>query len=75
MSYINQTDQYQILRLPDVMKMTGLSRSTIYASISQDVFPKQFHLGPRSVGWLKREIDEWVKQRIEISRNYDDETH
>ena len=66
---INQADKYQILRLPDVMKMTGLSRSTIYVAISQDVFPKQVHLGPRSVGWLKREIDEWVKQRIEISRN------
>ena len=63
-----QEEQYQILRLPDVVKITGLSRSSIYAAISQDLFPKQLHIGPRSVGWLKNEIDEWIEQQIIHSR-------
>jgi prophage regulatory protein len=68
MSNLNHDKQYQILRLPDVVKTTGLSRSSIYAAISQDIFPKQFHIGPRSVGWLKSEIDEWIEKQIIHSR-------
>jgi len=38
-----------ILRLPDVMARTGLSRRSIYAYISNGSFPKPIELGPR--GW------------------------
>ena len=54
----------QILRLPAVMKLTGLPRSTIYLYIKKKQFPKQFKLGPRSVGWIKSEIEEWLLERI-----------
>ena len=36
----------QILRRKDVEAMIGLSRSTIYKLISQDMFPKPVQLGP-----------------------------
>jgi len=29
-----------LIRLPEVIKRTGLSRSTIYSYINQDIFPK-----------------------------------
>ena len=57
-----------IIRLPAVKARTGLSRSTIYLLIAQDKFPKQISLGPRSVGWLENEIDDWLTQRIRQSR-------
>jgi prophage regulatory protein len=55
----------KILKLPDVMKVTALSRSSIYAFISENTFPKPVQLGIRAVGWLENEIDDWIKQRAE----------
>ena len=57
-----------ILRLPEVKKSTGLSRSTIYLRISEGMFPKPVSLGGRAVGWLEAEIQDWLQQRIEASR-------
>ena len=45
-----------ILRLPAVKACTGLSRSTIYLRISQGLWPKPVHLGPRAVGWPSYEV-------------------
>jgi len=41
----------KIYRLPDVMNLTGLSRSSIYLRISEQQFPKPIKLGRRAVGW------------------------
>ena len=51
---------HTILRLPEVKKSTGLSRSTIYLRIAQGTFPKAVSLGGRAVGWLEAEIQEWL---------------
>lgn len=53
-----------ILRLPQVKTRTGLSRSTVYLKLSQGNFPKPVPLGPRAIGWLESEIDEWIERRI-----------
>lgn len=57
-----------ILRLPDVQKRTGLSRSTIYLRISEGSFPKPISLGGRAVGWIEKEVDEWLNEKIKASR-------
>jgi prophage regulatory protein len=57
-----------ILRLPEVVNLTGLSRSTIYLYISQGTFPKQISLGDRAVGWVQNEIYNWIDQRVQESR-------
>jgi prophage regulatory protein len=57
-----------ILRRKQVEARTGLSRSTIYAFISEGVFPKPINLGNRAVGWIEAEIDTWLKSCIETSR-------
>ncbi len=61
----NNQDRLTILRRPQVEERTGLSRSTIYLFMEQGVFPKPIGLGPRSVGWLSNEIDQWIEERIE----------
>ena len=58
----------KILRLPDVITRTGLSRSTIYLRISDGRFPTPISLGGRAVGWLESEIEQWILDRIEASR-------
>lgn len=60
---------HNILRLPAVKSRTGLSRSTIYLRISEDRFPKPVSLGGRAVGWIEAEINEWLNQQIDNSRN------
>lgn len=59
---------HKILRLPDVIQQTGLSRSSIYLRIANREFPKSISLGGRSVGWLQHEVDEWLLEKIETSR-------
>jgi len=60
---------HQVLRLPEVIAETGLSKSTIYLRISEGTFPGQFALGSsRSSGWLKREIDGWVQLQVDNQR-------
>ncbi len=60
---------HTILRLPEVKRSTGLSRTTIYLRISQGTFPKPVSLGARAVSWLEAEISQWIQRRIEASRN------
>ena len=57
-----------ILRLPAVQARTGLSRSTIYLRVSEGRFPKPISLGGRAVGWVETEVDNWLQQQIETSR-------
>lgn len=57
-----------ILRRPDVERRTGLSRSTIYLKVAQGVFPEPIKLGPRAIGWVATEIDEWLQQQVASSR-------
>lgn len=59
---------YKILRLPAVKAQTGLSRSTIYARITEGCFPAPISLGDRAVGWVESEINDWLARRIEVSR-------
>jgi prophage regulatory protein len=59
-----------ILRLKDVMRRIGLSRSTIYQRMSERTFPQAISLGSgaRAIGWLESEVDDWLHQQIEASR-------
>lgn len=58
----------QVLRLPEVKRITGLSRATIYARQQTGTFPKAINLGPRTVGWMASEIDAWLQEKIAESR-------
>jgi prophage regulatory protein len=58
----------RILRLPNVLNRTGLSRSTVYQWISEGRFPKPVSLGARAVGWVESDIEEWISRQIESSR-------
>jgi len=64
---------HTILRLNDVKQRTGLSRSTIYLRITNKEFPTPISLGGRAVGWLERDVDEWIIEKIEASRINDHE--
>ena len=59
----------RILKLPQVIEVTGLARSSIYLKVSEKSFPKPILLGSRAVGWLEHEVEEWIEKCIETSRS------
>lgn len=56
----------RLLRIREVMQITGLSRSYIYALASQGLFPRSISLVPggTSRAWLESEVAEWLDARI-----------
>lgn len=64
----NHNISTRILRLHEVCKLTGLSRSSIYLKVSVSEFPKPIKLGLRSVGWIEAEVAAWIEARINVSR-------
>lgn len=53
-----------ILRLPQVKAKTGLGRSSIYAQQAEGIFPPNFSLGARAVGWVEAEVDAVIAARV-----------
>jgi prophage regulatory protein len=60
-----QRDKIQLLRLPEVCKITGLCRSSIYQMEAEGRFPCRVPIGLRAVGWVESEIQDWLRRRIE----------
>jgi len=54
-----------IWRLPEVLRQTGLSRSTIYEMISRGDFPQQVQLGRRAVGWIAEDVLDWIRAKVD----------
>ena len=52
------------LRMKEVKRRTGLSRSTIYLRMKENRFPKPISLGGRAVGWLENQVEAWLAERI-----------
>jgi prophage regulatory protein len=57
----------RVIRLPEVMRVTGWSRSTVYDKIKAGKFPKPFKPDPdgRVAGWFEDEIAELQRRAIE----------
>ncbi|MGD0838056.1 MAG: AlpA family phage regulatory protein [Polyangia bacterium] len=58
----------QIIRRDEVLWRCGSRKTTLCAAMAEGRFPKAVHLGPRAVGWLAHEIDEWIALRVAESR-------
>lgn len=54
----------KLLRLPDVLMRTALSRSAIYDLMNAGQFPKPVKIGGRLNAWPETEIDDWIATRI-----------
>ncbi len=52
------------VRLPEVKRFTGKSRSGIYKDIKAGIFPAPVKIGPRAVGWSRKNLAEWEAAQI-----------
>lgn len=62
---IEPSDRF--LRLPQVIAITGRSRSRIY---DDPAFPKPIKLGFRESAWIESEIRRWMEDRVKATRGY-----
>ena len=53
----------KILRVHDVTRVTGLSRTTLWRLERRGEFPRRLRLSQNSCGWLAKEIDDWLLSR------------
>lgn len=47
-------------RMTDVVRITGLSRATVYRRIAEGRFPPPVHLGGRACGWRVAALQAWI---------------
>lgn len=53
----------RLLRLPEVSRMVGLGRSSIYRLVGLGTFPAPKKLGAHSVAWLLSEVESWIDSK------------
>lgn len=54
-----------LIRFPEVLKRTSLSRSQVYELLNRSDFPRPVKItGARSVAWAASEIDDWIAARL-----------
>jgi len=58
----------RIINLPEVLRLTTFSRTTLYDRIKAGAFPAQISLGGRRVGWLEADVLNWIANKVETAR-------
>ena len=53
-----------MLRIRDVMRVTGMRRTALYEACRSGAFPKPIKLGPRMSAWPAHEVETWVQAKI-----------
>jgi prophage regulatory protein len=57
----------RLLRLAQVMEVTGLKRTKIYGLQAQGDFPMRIQITSSSVAWLEHEVQSWIAKRVTAS--------
>ena len=57
----------RLMRLPDILEMTGLARSTVYRMVAEHKFPAPVKLATRAVGWRRDDVLHWFDERPSTS--------
>ena len=55
-----------LLRLREVCRRTGHSRSEIYRRVASGDFPQPVKLGERASAWVEHEVAAWIAGRIAV---------
>jgi len=63
-----ETFNDKLLRLPQVLEISGLCRSVVYKLAKQGQFPAQVTVGVRGARWSEKEVRDWVADRLANAR-------
>ena len=53
---------WRILRMPEVLEMTGLTRSQVNRMMAKGTFPSAIKLTERAIGWLQDDVRRWANE-------------
>ena len=56
-----------ILRRPEVERLTGFSKASIYRLMAAGEFPTPIRLGVRAVAWRVGDVEAWLASRTPVS--------
>lgn len=62
-----QPDYTTMIRIGEVCRRTGLSKSQIHRLISNATFPSSVKLGLRAAAWVERDVEKWLQDQISAS--------
>ena len=54
----------RLLKLPEVMSIVALKKSSVYEGVKNGTFPPPVRLSRRAVCWASSAINAWVLERI-----------
>ncbi|SES64228.1 helix-turn-helix transcriptional regulator [Oceanicella actignis] len=61
----------KLLRLKDVLDVTGLSRSRLYELQARGDFPRAVRIADRAVAWREADIAAWIDSRPHVGDEQD----
>jgi prophage regulatory protein len=64
-----RTAPIRLLRLAQVIDITGLGKTKIYELQSQGSFPMRVQITAHSVGWIEAEVQTWLARRVAASNS------
>ena len=59
----------KILRPQAVVKMVGLSRSTLWRMENEGLFPARRKISKAAIGWLESEVLKWMAERVKVKES------
>jgi Predicted transcriptional regulator len=66
----NDHNNLRLIRLPEVMSMVALRRSSIYGLIGKGQFPAPRKIGRASV-WSSAEVQQWIEAILQVKEASD----
>jgi prophage regulatory protein len=60
----NDKQPNDLIRIKEVMAMTGVSRTFIHKHRKDGDFPEPIHLSSKSIAWVRSSVDEWIQSKI-----------
>lgn len=61
-------EEPRLIRLPEVSRRTGLSKSSIYRREAEGAFCRRVKLGDRVTAYREDEVSAWIEARTAESR-------
>ncbi|HZF27212.1 MAG TPA: AlpA family phage regulatory protein [Steroidobacteraceae bacterium] len=62
-----RTGPIRMLRLAQVIAVTGLGKTKIYELQAEGTFPMRVKLTAHSVAWIEEDVQTWLARRVEAS--------
>jgi len=62
------TTTERFIRLPELERIVGFKRSTIYRKVAAGTLPAPIKCGPNTTVWLASSIDQWMAETIAAAR-------